>query len=118
MQSINDKILSDFYESLIGAIFIDSNLKNAENFIQNTLFKNIEDYETEMNFKGTLIEYCLKETLSEPIFQTTYISQKNIFNSIVKINSISSEYIGTGPSKKIAEKNAAEKALNNIASIK
>lgn len=118
LKLINDKILSDFYESLIGAIFIDSNLKNAEKFIHNTLFKNIEDYETEMNFKGTLIEYCLKKTLSEPIFQTEYIKQKNKFESKVKIGPNSSEYFGIGPSKKTAEKNAAEKALKDILSFK
>ena len=52
--AITDKIISDCYESLIGAIFIDSNLDNAENFILNTLLNNIEKYEPEMNFKGSL----------------------------------------------------------------
>ena len=40
------------------------------------------------------------------------------FKSKVKISSNSSEYIAIGPSKKIAEKNAAEKALKDILSFK
>ena len=52
-------MLCDTYEALIGAIILDSNIKNATTFINNTLLNNIKSYKTKTNYKWELIEFCI-----------------------------------------------------------
>jgi len=111
---INDKILSDCYESLIGAIFIDSNLGNTENFIKNTLLDNIKSYETEMNYKGSLIEFCLKRKESTPIFKTSYLDKEKTFKTKIQIKSMQIECSSTGKNKKDSEKKCSKIALEKM----
>ena len=113
LQTLNDKILSDCYESLLGAILLDSNLEEVKVFIYNTLLKDIDHYKTEMNYKGHLIEFCSKIKCSRPLFKTTLISN-TAFCSKVKIQSIKKEYISKGKNKKEAEKNVSKKALKYL----
>ena len=54
---------------------------NAENFILNTLLNNIENYETEMNFKGSLIEYCMKKNISITVFRTIYVDDRKTYKT-------------------------------------
>ena len=112
---INEKIMSDCYESLIGAIFIDSNLDYAEKFIKRTLLNKIENYETEMNHKGTLIEICLKEKQSDPIFKTLYCKKNKKFKSTIKIKSINIECFSYSHNRKEAEKECSRVALEKVA---
>jgi len=111
---INDKIISDCYESLIGAIFIDSNLKNAEKFIRSTLLDDIKSYETEMNYKGDLIEICLKKKESNPTFKTTYLNKEKKFNTKIQIKSMNLESVSVGKSKKDAEKKCSKIVLQKL----
>ena len=113
LQTLNDKILSDCYESLVGAILLDSNIEEVKVFIYNTLLKDIEYYKTEMNYKGHLIEFCSKIKCSRPLFKTTLISNAT-FCSKVKFQSIEKEYISKGKNKKEAEKNVSKKALKYL----
>ena len=114
LRKINDKILSDCYESIIGAIFLDSNINEAEDFIKSSLLGNFKDYETEMNYKGKLIESCLKKSKIVPLFITKYNPDKKQFKTQIKIDSINKTYISNGKNKKESEKRAAKKALDNI----
>ena len=101
------------YESLTGAIFLDSNFKQVKNFIYKTLiepnliFKNI-------NFKGDLIELCSKLIYKKPIFELieNNLSNENNeinFKVILKLND--NEFFGLGNKIKDAENNAAKEAL-------
>ena len=114
LTKINDKMLSDCYESIIGAIFLDSSINEAEIFIKATLLNSLKDYETEMNFKGKLIELCLKKKKIIPLFVTKYNPNKKIFQTRITINSIDEKYISNGRNKKESEKRAAKKALDNM----
>ena len=114
VKAINNKMISDCYESLIGAIFIDSNLNNAEIFILNTLLNNIENYETEMNFKGSLIEYCMKKNISIPVFKTIYIDDHKAYKTKIQIKSMKIECYSEASNKKDAEKECSKIVLRKL----
>tara|TARA_Y100000996_G_scaffold261810_1_gene206014 strand:+ start:4152 stop:4649 length:498 start_codon:yes stop_codon:yes gene_type:complete len=112
--AVTDKIISDCYESLIGAIFIDSNLDNAENFILNTLLNNIEKYETEMNFKGSLIEYCMKKNIPITVFRTIYVDDHKTYKTKIEIKSMKIECFSEASNKKDAEKKCSKIVLRKL----
>ncbi len=110
VQSLNEKILSDCYESLIAAILLDSDLNNVKKFITRTLLSNISIYETETNHKGKLIEFQTKNKLEKPIF----ITKKNDFGFKTVLELNQKKYFGEGKNKKLSERNAAKKALSDV----
>ena len=110
VQSLNEKILSDCYESLIAAILLDSDLNNVKIFITRTLLSNISIYETETNHKGKLIEFQTKNKLEKPIF----ITKKNDFGFKTVLELNQKKYCGEGKNKKLSERSAAKKALSDV----
>jgi len=110
IKSINQKILSDCYESLIAAILLDSNLINAEKFIHQTLLHKIDLYETETNYKGKLIELCEKNNLKKPAFITKKDPEGFKTNLILNQKT----YKGKGKNKKLSERNVSKKVLLEI----
>ena len=114
---IEDKIVSDACEALIGAIFYDQGIKIVEKFILDLWSNNISNsIKTKVDAKTKLQEYSLKKFKVLPIYKilsTKGPKHKPLFNVIVKIkNNISVE--GSGLSKKEAEQNAASKLLDKI----
>lgn len=114
---IEDKIVSDACEALIGAIFYDQGIKIVEKFILDLWSNNISNsVETKVDAKTKLQEYSLKKFKILPIYKilsTRGPKHKPLFNVSVKIkNNISVE--GSGLSKKEAEQNAATKLLDKI----
>ena len=114
---IEDKILSDACEALIGAIFLDQGLKIAENFI----LKNWNDYisdtiQTHVDSKTKLQEYSLKKFKSLPIYKlidNIGPRHKPTFKVNVKIKG-SKVAEGMGSSKKNAEQDAATKLISKL----
>ena len=114
---IEDKIVSDACEALIGAIFYDQGIKIVEKFILDLWSNNISNsVVTKVDAKTKLQEYSLKKFKILPIYKilsTKGPKHKPLFNVSVKIkNNISVE--GSGLSKKEAEQNAASKLLDKI----
>ena len=114
---IEDKIVSDACEALIGAIFYDQGIKIVEKFILDLWSNNISNsVTTKVDAKTKLQEYSLKKFKILPIYKilsTKGPKHKPLFNVSVKIkNNISVE--GSGLSKKEAEQNAASKLLDKI----
>ena len=114
---IEDKIVSDACEALIGAIFYDQGIKIVEKFILDLWSNNISNsVKTKVDAKTKLQEYSLKKFKILPIYKilsTKGPKHKPLFNVSVKIkNNISVE--GSGLSKKEAEQNAATKLLDKI----
>ena len=110
-----DNIFSDIIESIIGAIFIDSNINNVENFIKRHLLSNLLDSETSnINYKGMLIERCHKLNYKEPLFELIKLKNGNQikFQATTTINK--TLYIGLGNTKKNAQIDAAKKALLEV----
>ena len=112
--------LSNLYESIIGAIYLDGGLKQAHSFILDSLLKNYEEFiinENFINYKSILIEYTQAECAANPIYrlhQETGPDHEKEFVMNVNVNGIGSAS-GTGRSKKIAEQESAKNLLREIA---
>ena len=114
---VQNKIISDCIEALIGAIYIDRGFETTEKFILKNwrIYLNLS-VETKIDSKTRLQEYSLKKFKSLPLyklFSNTGPKHNPIFKVGVKL--IDSKFIfGTGKSKKIAEQNAASNLLRRI----
>ncbi len=113
---IEDKVISDCCEALIGAIYLDNGFNAAENFILSIWKENIKNsIITQIDAKTKLQEYSLKKFKKLPtykIISNTGPRHKPIFKVSVKLPG-SKIYIGHGSSKKDAEQNAAILYLEN-----
>ena len=114
---VENKILADSIEALIGAIYYDKGFDIAEKFILNN-WKNFINLSKEIiiDSKTELQEYSLKKFKSLPIYKLVSSSgprHKPKFIISVKLKD-TKMYEGHGESKKKAEQNAAKKLLDNI----
>ena len=113
---IEDKVIADCCEALIGAIYLDKGFDVTENIIQNLWKKNIdESIVTQIDAKTKLQEYSLKRFKKLPIykvFSNTGPRHKPVFKIGVKLPN-SKYFTGKGSSKKEAEQNAAITCLEN-----
>jgi len=107
---VEDKVIADCCEALIGAIYLDKGFTAVENFILTFWNKNIkESVITQIDAKTKLQEYSLKKFKKLPtykIISNTGPRHKPIFKVAVKLPN-TKFYIGQGTSKKDAEQNAA-----------
>ncbi len=117
IESIEDKIVSDACESLIGAIYLDKGLDVTEKFILNLWNHHIAlSEETYIDPKTKLQEYSLKKFKLLPIYKLVESSgpkHKPIFKISVRLKN-SKIAKGIGSSKKEAELNAASILLKNL----
>tara|TARA_Y100000022_G_scaffold184345_1_gene179296 strand:+ start:475 stop:1140 length:666 start_codon:yes stop_codon:yes gene_type:complete len=113
---VEDKVISDCCEALIGAIYLDKGFLSAENFILNHWKENIKDsIITQIDAKTKLQEYSLKRFKKLPtykIISNIGPRHKPIFKVGVKLPN-SKLYVAQGSSKKDAEQNAAILYLQN-----
>ena len=114
---IEDKIISDSCEALIGAIYLDKGFNFVEKTIL-TLWKNHIDKSviTEIDAKTKLQETTLKKFKKLPLYKlisNTGPRHKPIFKVGVKLPN-TKYFIATGKSKKDAEQNAAIECLKNL----
>tara|TARA_B100000965_G_scaffold365128_1_gene349397 strand:+ start:137 stop:799 length:663 start_codon:yes stop_codon:yes gene_type:complete len=114
---IENKILSDACEAIIGAVFLDQGIKVAEKFILDLWAEHIDNTtQTKIDSKTKLQEYSLKKFKKLPIYKLIDNSgprHKPTFIIEVKVKNTKST-IGKGFSKKDAEQNAATELLKNI----
>ncbi len=114
---IENKIVSDAIESLIGAIYFDRGLEVAEKFILNQ-WKDLINLSniTVIDPKTKLQEFSLKKYKSLPSYKLVSSSgpkHKPKFLISVKLKDTKS-FEGSGESKKKAEQNAAKNLLDSI----
>ena len=114
---IEDKIVSDSCEALIGAIFLDKGLSVAEKVVlelwKNHIKKSII---TQIDAKTKLQEFSLKKFKKLPSYKlisNTGPRHKPMFKVGVKLPD-TKYFISSGKSKKDAEQNAAIECLKNI----
>jgi ribonuclease-3 len=114
---VENKIIADSIEALIGAIYYDKSFEVSEKFILN-MWKNFINLseKTIIDSKTKLQEYSLKKFKSLPIYKLVSSSgpkHKPKFTISVRLKD-TKLYEGSGDSKKKAEQNAAKKLLDNI----
>ena len=114
---IEDKVISDSCEALIGAIYLDKGFTIVEKIILE-LWKNkiSESVVTPIDAKTKLQELSLKKFKKLPIYKlisNTGPRHKPLFKIAVKLQN-TKFFIADGNSKKDAEQNAAQLCLNHI----
>tara|TARA_Y100000741_G_C18256735_1_gene559240 strand:+ start:463 stop:1131 length:669 start_codon:yes stop_codon:yes gene_type:complete len=117
IKKIENKIISDICESIIGAIYLDKGLKTANEFI----LKTWKDYLkisnlTVIDAKTKLQEFSLKKYQSLPLYKVVSNSgprHKPNFKVGVKIKNTKFIY-SSGTSKKSAEQSAANILLKDL----
>ena len=114
---VENKILADSIEAIIGAIYYDKGFEVSEKFILN-MWKNFINLSeiTIIDSKTRLQEYSLKKFKSLPTYKLVSSlgpRHKPKFTMSVKLKN-TKFYDGSGDSKKKAEQNAAKKLLDNI----
>ena len=117
---IEDKVISDSCEALIGAIYLDRGFNIAEKVILELWYEYIKNSViTQIDSKTKLQEFSLKKFKKLPtykIISNTGPRHKPIFKVGVKLPN-SKYYIAIGKSKKDAEQNAAVLCLENNFSL-
>ena len=115
--TVEDKVLSDCCEALIGAIYLDKGFSFVEKFTLDLWSENIKDSKTtQIDAKTKLQELSLKKFKKLPIYKiisNTGPRHKPLFKVSVKLHN-TKIYIAEGKSKKDAEQNAAIKILENM----
>ena len=114
---IEDKVLSDSCEALMGSIYLDKGFKTAEKVILSLWSNHIKSSViTQIDAKTKLQEYSLKNFKKLPIYKlisNTGPRHMPLFKVGVKLIN-TKFYVATGKSKKDAEQNAAVSCLENI----
>jgi len=114
---IEDKVVADCLEALIGAIFLDKGLNFTEKFILNLWKEHITaSVVTQIDAKTKLQEYSLKIFKALPnykLISNTGPRHKPLFKVSVKLKD-TKFFTALGVSKKDAEQNAASLCLESI----
>ena len=113
----NEKISGDCLEALIGAIYLDSSLKNAEKFILKYWESSLKKSDlTIIDSKTKLQEYSLKKYKKLPTYtllKTSGPHHKPVFKVTAKTPD-SKKVTAIGLSKKEAQQNAAKKLIEEL----
>ena len=110
----NKSILSDVVESLIGAIYIDSNINECRDFIEKKILNMVSKSSPPLRHSKSLLqELCLKKYKELPKYSMINKSGRDhnpVFTVSVSINEDNVK-LGEGSSLRIAEEIAASKLL-------
>tara|TARA_Y100001970_G_scaffold291649_1_gene429614 strand:+ start:817 stop:1485 length:669 start_codon:yes stop_codon:yes gene_type:complete len=117
LERSEDKVIGDCLEAIIGAIYLDSNLKSVERFV----FEHWKEFLKNSKVllidpKTKLQEYSLKKFKKLPIYtfyKKTGPHHRPLFKTDVQIPE-SKKIIGVGSSKKNAQQDAAKKLLETL----
>lgn len=111
-------ILSNTFEALIGAIYLDSNLDVVLDYIKKVygeLLTNVNLIKNTKDPKSVLQEYCQGKFLPLPNYNTTEVKDKiNAFETVCSINGIKNYGYGKGTTKKNSHQSAAEMMLEQL----
>jgi len=112
-------ILSDSYEAVLGAIFLDGGLDAAKRFVSGGLLKDIgrsRDYRQQRNFKSWLLEHVQAQGGRAPAYRVVGETGPDHIKEFTVEVVVRSAVLGTGKgaSKKKAEQEAARKALERL----
>ena len=111
-------ILSNTFEALIGAIYLDSDLDVVFNYIKKVygdLLTNANLIKNNKDPKSILQEYCQGRFLPLPNYNTKELNDKvNTFETVCSIDGIKDFGFGRGSTKKNSHQSAAEMMLEQL----
>ena len=111
-------ILSNTFEALIGAIYLDSNLDVVLDYIKKVygeLLTNVNLIKNTKDPKSVLQEYCQGKFLPLPNYNTTEVKDRiNAFETVCSIDGIKNYGYGKGTTKKNSHQSAAEMMLEQL----
>jgi ribonuclease-3 len=112
-------IISDAYEAVIGAIYMDGGLTSAGRVIRNQILKRCLELTTDKdfyNYKGELLEYMQALGLGMPRYEVLFEEGPDHQKKFTIVVSAKGKKIGKGEgcTKKEAEQMAAKMALEKI----
>ena len=110
----NKSILSDVIESVIGAIYLDSNIDECRKFIVDNMLKIVSETDSPLKHSKSLLqEFCLNKFKQLPKYSMVEKSGPDhmpVFTVSVNINE-KNTMLAKGSNLKNAEENAASKLL-------
>lgn len=101
------KTVSDLYEAVLGAVYLDGGLDAARKFLDKTFFGKVTP---ERNYKSELQELAAKNKWLEPKYDT----EENDGGFITTLTVGGAVYSGTGRSKRLSQIAAARNALDAV----
>ncbi|MCR5544313.1 MAG: ribonuclease III [Eubacterium sp.] len=105
-------ILCDLFESVLGAIFLDGGIEEAEKYIEKFLLTDIESKSTFYDAKSILQEYAQGNGLKlEYKLISMHGPEHNRIYSVMAVLEGKEYESGSGPTKKMAEQVAAHKTI-------
>jgi len=110
--------LSNAFEALLGAIYLDNGLEPAHDFLDNFLFGRISEFlkdESNINYKSRILEMAQRDGFGIPRYVTIATSgpdHAKEFRVRIEIAGVPMGE-GAGTNKKIAQQNAAMNASMN-----
>ncbi len=116
-----DSLLEDSFEALIGAIFLDGGINTAKRFVEKFVISQLDNFITTdiyRNYKSELMEYVQSKGFPAPsyiIVDEEGPEHNKKFTARVFIGGKGYE-LGSGKSRKKAEKESAKKTLLKIES--
>lgn len=113
-----ESILSDLFEAIIGAVYLDGGLEAAKRFLFRNFSTEIQDIlKTPLrNWKALLQDWCQKKYQQTPVYKVISESgpdHRKSFRISVLVNNQEVGF-GSGPSKKVAQQAAAEDSITKL----
>lgn len=117
-----ETILSDAYEAVVGAIYLDGGYEEARAFITRTVIRTFQEGEIgslDDNFKSLLLEHAQAEGLGTPRYVTVGERGPDHDRTFTIAVQLGREQFkpGSGKNKKDAEQEAARSALRKLGVI-
>jgi len=112
-------IISDAFEAVIGAIYLDGGLEAARKAVESLLISHLDEIlneETNRNYKSILLEYCQGSGLIGPdyrVIKEDGPDHRKMFTIAVSVDN-KELGVGKGFSKKKAEQLAAREAVKRL----
>ncbi len=116
LNGIPQTVCENVYEAIVAAIYLDGGLEQSKSFIKRTLLVNEKRSLKTKNYIVELQEYAQANKMGTPIYE--FISQSGpdhdpLFTMAVNVGN-KRIALGSGSTKKLADKQAAERALKKL----
>jgi ribonuclease-3 len=117
-----DSVLSDAFESVIGATYLDGGISAATEFLRLIYKELLNEISPEglKDGKTSLQELLQKHNLTLPIYEVveeTGLAHNLMFTVSCHLAEMELQFEDSGTSRKIAEQKAAGKALNHLKTL-